>query len=422
MATINKVSVDAILWPYHEGKEEKFPIKICITINGDRKYIGLGIKVSKSMWDGKQVKAKHPESTHYNTKIREDINAIHAIIDERKRANKEISSTIIKELATTKRNRRASPADDVICFFRNEVAKLEGKRETATTNFYTYIIRHLEEYMGGEQMKLGRNARKGEKKVPRPLPFSDLTETFLIDYEKWLRQRVTNNTVHSHFTMLQTWISRAHEKGLNAINPMADYVMPVFDREAVEEKEYLDEEEIDQVFEILTKLDGNDFAKVAWFLFACHTGLRVSDWMRFDFDKNVSNARLTLRAKKNGELISIPMTPRLKQIVDICRNTSRFKSRNTFNRIGEVLRQHGIKKKITTHCGRKTFAVTMCAGKGIALTTCAELMGITVTVCEENYYRITKRRIDAEVIEAWSNQGAKVIDINIADRLGQSAI
>jgi hypothetical protein len=201
ITTINRVSVEAILWLYHQDKEENFPVKICITINGDRKYIGLGIRVAKSMWDGRQVKAKHPESERYNNKIREDINSIYAIIDEQKRANKEISSAIIKSLVLAKKdNGKTSRADDVICFLRNEVAKLEGKREIATTDFYTYIIRHLEEYMGGEPMKLGRGARKGVKKMPRPLPFSDLTETFLIDYEKWLRQRVANNTVHSHFT------------------------------------------------------------------------------------------------------------------------------------------------------------------------------------------------------------------------------
>ena len=171
ITTINRVSVEAMLWLYHQDSANRYQVKICITINGDRKYIGLGIRVAKSMWDGRQVKAKHPDSDRYNTKIREDINIIHGIIDERKRANKEISSVIVKSLAIEKRNPKTSPAEDVICFFRNEVAKLEGKRELATTSCYTYIIRHLEEYMGGEPMKLGRGARRGEKKMPRPLPF-----------------------------------------------------------------------------------------------------------------------------------------------------------------------------------------------------------------------------------------------------------
>jgi integrase len=61
----------------------------------------------------------------------------------------------------------------------------------------------------------------------------------------------------------------------------------------------------------------------------------------------------------------------------------------------------GIKKRITTHTGRHTFAITMCAEKGISAETCSELMGITIATCVNNYYRVTNRKIDKECLGAW---------------------
>jgi integrase len=139
-------------------------------------------------------------------------------------------------------------------------------------------------------------------------------------------------------------------------------------------------------------------------LFGCHTGLRVSDWLQFDLNKNVTKTRLILNeTEKNEALISMPLTHRLREIVDLLKNEPKPKSRNTFNRVQQVLRKCGIDKKITSHCGRKTFAVTMCAERGISVETCAELMGITIQVCRTNYYEVTQKKIDREVLEAWTH-------------------
>jgi integrase len=68
-----------------------------------------------------------------------------------------------------------------------------------------------------------------------------------------------------------------------------------------------------------------------------------------------------------------------------------------------LTRQLGWEKHLSTHCGRKTFAVTMCAELGINLEMCAELMGITVVTCAKNYYRITNDAINKEIREKWAN-------------------
>jgi integrase len=61
----------------------------------------------------------------------------------------------------------------------------------------------------------------------------------------------------------------------------------------------------------------------------------------------------------------------------------------------------GIKKKVTTHTGRHTFAITICANRGIRCETASELMSITVKTCVENYYKVTGYKINAETARAW---------------------
>ncbi len=66
-----------------------------------------------------------------------------------------------------------------------------------------------------------------------------------------------------------------------------------------------------------------------------------------------------------------------------------------------IANKNEIPKHLTSHTGRHTFAISLCADRGISSETCAELMGITINTCVENYYRISNRKIDSETLKAW---------------------
>jgi integrase/recombinase XerD len=61
----------------------------------------------------------------------------------------------------------------------------------------------------------------------------------------------------------------------------------------------------------------------------------------------------------------------------------------------------GIDKYLSTHCARKTFAVTLCLDRGISSETAAELMGITLAVFVKSYSRVTPAKIRDETLKAW---------------------
>lgn len=100
--------------------------------------------------------------------------------------------------------------------------------------------------------------------------------------------------------------------------------------------------------------------------------------------------------------IPVPITGRLRRTINRIRETPLIIKEPTINdtlkKVAKLIKSN---KHLTTHTGRHTFAITMCAEKGISLETCAAMMGITVQVCYENYYRVTAYKIKTETEKAW---------------------
>ncbi len=168
-------------------------------------------------------------------------------------------------------------------------------------------------------------------------------------------------------------------------------------------KDYLTLEEISKIEEAADNEPNKWHRQAAiYFLLGVYTGIRVSDWQKFDVDKVVKDNRVLLRATKNKEWVTMPITEGLRRNFKRMKKTPLTITEPTLNeKIKLVAKDKKIKKHITTHTARHTFAITLCAERGISCETCAELMGITVKTCIENYYKVTNRKIDAETLKAW---------------------
>lgn len=163
------------------------------------------------------------------------------------------------------------------------------------------------------------------------------------------------------------------------------------------DRTYLEKEEVD-AWEKALKQPLNEDMLVSgyYFLLGCYTGLRISDWRRFN-PEFIKGDRLILRAKKNGKLVSLQMHDKLREIVSILLDLPRCPVEQVVNRNLKAIASEdlaNIQKTVTAHVARHTFAVR-CAELGISPEVTAELMGVskkTVMV----YYKITDRRIDQE--------------------------
>ncbi|TAE10061.1 MAG: hypothetical protein EAZ95_15295 [Bacteroidetes bacterium] len=114
------------------------------------------------------------------------------------------------------------------------------------------------------------------------------------------------------------------------------------------------------------------------FLVSCATGLAWSDLCQIDKEKIVHTlSRLSLRIKRKKTKVMgvIPLFKEAREILERYDFDLKMPAYNTYNdRVKRLCAWVGIKKKVATHTGRKTFANYMLNVRGVPLETVANMM------------------------------------------------
>jgi integrase len=306
--------------------------------------------------------------------------------------------------ATQIRDRSVNrPIND--CFFKFAKAltatKVTNRKLKASTgDLYDMQIKLFQQFWGSEELR-----------------FSEINDDFLTKFQNWLNENYSPNTVVHHYNIFMGWVNAAVAAKIISY-PFTSNESPEGEET---EKEYLDENEIHRFVEYaddVTKPLGLRTA-AAWFLHGCFTAHRVSDWMQFDPAKHIKGDEIRLRAKKNQTpvhmLIQDYLAENLERIKQMPLESLSWNSKTALinklaKYLGLICQDLGITKELTSHCGRKTFAVTMCASMGVPINICAEWMGITIETCEKSYYRLTDYRKREIAKDTWGNFNRKKKD------------
>jgi integrase/recombinase XerD len=382
-----KYSVKLIAYKHQANALGQYPIYIRITIDRKQSYISTGHFIEKKHWDEKaeQVKAGHMQSRTINPDITSRKQALIKIIVDYQVKGQKITPSALKAMATSK-----TDLHNIFEFADLFAKEVEPKREASTWDNYRTQMKVVELCHGS-----------------RSLAFEEITHDWLVGFESYLRHPVKEgvekrgplggNYIHAIWKTVKTFFNAAIKRKVTAHYPFATYENPEYE---APNKDYLTSEELDELEQQLPDVtDSLKKQTIIYFLLGCYTGLRISDLRKFDFNKHIQNGRLYLRAKKNGEWVTMPVVGRLAAHLERVKECSLTKAEQELNR---CLKKMFPGKKITNHCARHTFAITMCAEKGISAETASELMGITLKTCVEAYYKVTNRKIDRECLSAWN--------------------
>lgn len=366
------------LRPLRSGR---FGIRLKYTINGKRKFKTTGIILhSEKQWDDKKQIVR--QSVPGYEKINYDLDV--------RRQN--LLSVILKAQAENKKTvsifTGAGHSLRIKDFAEGWIEDVSGSRSPETIGGYRARLKKLVEFAGND------------------VTFDDVDINFLKQFEKHIRGkgttniRVKNSTyIFAVFRVLRTWFNEAIKKGVTTNYPFKFYEPPKI---RTNEKDFLEVDELFRLKEYANAVTGRKKEAAVYFLLGCLTGLRVSDWMSFDIDKNIKPGYITLRANKNGEPVAMPLFKHINEIIRMVKETPLAITEPVINGLLKVIaKELKIKKHLSTHVGRKTFAITMCANKGISCETCATLMGISVDTCMNSYYRVTPYKIESETRKAW---------------------
>lgn len=381
-----KYSVVLLLYLHRPNDKGQYPIYIRITINRKQSYLSTGYYLDQKYWDAKGERVK--ESNMLAGTINADITTrkhtiIKKIVDYQVKGEK-ITAAAIKDLVASK-----TDLHNIFEFTELFIKEVQHKRKSGTLENYRKHLLVLEKYHGS-----------------RSLAFEEITHEYLVKFEDHLRNPVKEgvgkrealggNYIHAIWKTIKTFFNAAKRRGVIACYPFEVYENPTYE---APRKDYLTLHELDHL-ETTADTTTDDLTKqtAVYFLLGAYSGLRLSDWLAFDVNKHVRDNRLFLRAKKNGEWVTMPVIGRLARHLERLKD---FKLTRAEQELNRALKKLVPGKKISTHCARHSFAITLCADRGISAETCAELMGITLKTCVENYYAVTNRKIDKECTGAW---------------------
>jgi site-specific recombinase XerD len=176
------------------------------------------------------------------------------------------------------------------------------------------------------------------------------------------------------------------------------------------DKEYLTEEELHLVQSKPIKFDRIDQVRDI-FVFCCYTGLAYVDAHALKYDNIESdsdgNLRLKIRRQKTGQAAYIPLLPPAIAIIDKYRNHPEcirkdvvlpVLSNQKMNAyLKEVADLSGIKKNLTTHAARHTFATTVTLANNISMESVSKMLGHSDMTITKQYARILDRTISNEM-------------------------
>jgi len=208
--------------------------------------------------------------------------------------------------------------------------------------------------------------------MKRDIPIAHVDTAVIRRFKDYLEKNCKNKTANSYFTTIRMSFNQAIKDGLLKLNPCK----PINNIRVNESKrEYLTLDEL----KLLFKTDSECVEVKNAFLFSCFSGLRISDVVNLEYI-NLINQQISLYQKKTKDYLEIPINDFAYSLIDvkkIGRKTKVF-SLPSYSKIRYILSEWiakaGIKKHITFHVSRHTFA-TLQLTLGTDIYTVSKLLG-----------------------------------------------
>lgn len=375
------------------NKDGKTPVMLRIYLNNERLSVGsTGVSVIQSQWDSEKERVKGRNTEVFNTNLQLDNiqNALHTLFRKL-----EFSEDLSLERIKSEFLGKQQEITTVVALFEkynSDVAKQVGISTTAATlQKYNVCKRHFSEF-------LQYNYRRSDIK------FSELTHVLIRDFDIYLRTVVgqNSNTATKTLKTFKTITIFGTKMGILLHDPFLNHhfhLKPV-------NRGFLTDEEILKITNKKLSLPRLELVRDI-FIFSCFTGLAYIDVsnltpehiVTMDDKQWIMTKRQKTSIETNVLLLDIPKqiiakyshkTYREGKLLPILSN----QKLNSY--LKEIADLCGIKKKLTFHLARHTFA-TMSLSKGVPIESVSKMLGHTNIKTTQIYARITNKKIEHDM-------------------------
>lgn len=208
----------------------------------------------------------------------------------------------------------------------------------------------------------------------------DIGKKWMEQYLSYLMQSMTYSAAWTHLKNVRTYINDAKRRGVAVHPTFKEFKLAKPDSDPV----WLEKHELESLMALYhldtTSTVHKEYIKA--FLFACFTGLRISDLKRFDMSWIVGNEIVFEPAKKRisdrkPHIVKIPIIDVAKQFLVKLAKGSKMIDRSDvkFNKnLKTIAVMAKINKNITTHVARHTFG-TLLALQNTPIAVISNLLG-----------------------------------------------
>ena len=369
-----------------------------VTVDGKRAEFSLNRELPVSLWDEKRKRGKGFSKyvISLNKYLDQVFTGLHEAHRQLLQEEVDITSAGIKARYLGEDD-RGKTLLDLISYHNSSM--LSVLRKGTLKNYYS-TERCIKEFLN-------------EKMGVEDIPLKKLNYGFIVDFEQYIRKYkpatrmgCTNNGAMKHMERLKKMSRLAVKLEWLEKDPFINYKL----RFEKTERQFLTERELQLIEETTFKVPSTQHVKDL-FVFACYTGLSFIDVSELKIDHLVKgmdgNDWLYTKRTKTDEPLKIPLLPKAMEIIDKYKDNDRLLktgrllpiySNQMINRtLRDIANACGIRKKVTFHVARHTFATAITLSNGVPIETVSKLLGHTKLSTTQIYARVVEKKVGEDM-------------------------
>lgn len=381
-------------------KTEESEIYMRITKNSKRSEMSIGRRVEPDKWNSKSQKMMGRseianEINSYIDVLKNKLNRIHQNLTD---TNAIITAnTLMQELKGEGKD-KPKMVLDVFKEHNEQMDRLSGKNiSKSTAKRYWTCYNHVEQFTN-------------EVYKSEDIRMKEIDHQFITRFEYFLKTKreCNHNSALKYVNNFKKIIRIALANQWMDRDPFYNYKVQF---ESVE-REFLNADEIQQLIDKDLHLDRLKLVR-DMFVFSCYTGLAYSDvkkLSRYDINTGIDGGKwIRIKRTKTKSLSSIPLLPIAEEIINKYQDHPEVKKGNFILPVlsnqksnaflKEIAMMCGIKKPLTTHLARHTFATTITLTNGVPIESVSKMLGHKDLRTTQHYAKIVDRKISDDMKE-----------------------
>ncbi|MCK0115001.1 site-specific integrase [Gelidibacter sp. F63206] len=389
-----------LFWVYAKRAiNNKANIYVRITLDGQRVNISLKRKVDITSWDEKLQRAtgRGKDARILNQYLNEVQTKIQRIYEQFKSEDRGLNPQMIKARFLGEDKNNLSFHGLIIYY--NE--KMQHKLHRNTMAHYKTSQRYMSEFIS---MEFNMN----------DIPLAKLKYSFIVGFESFLRSyipksgqaKIGNNTAMKHIKRLRRMVTLAYRMEWIDRDPFVNFKMKIEKKE----RGFLTMTELQAVEDLTSAIERLVVVRDL-FVFSCYTGISYSDIIELTSKNIVSgidgNPWIMATRTKTGTPFKIPLLPKAGHLIgkysehvrtcDTDYLLPKLSNQKLNSYLKEIADLCGIKKNLTFHMARHTFATTVTLSNGVPIETVSKLLGHTKLSTTQIYARVVERKVSDDM-------------------------